>query len=72
MRKIKILHISPDSVIHGTERHILSILKYSDRNNFEHAVVMPDEGNLKEELKCVLILQNRLRLLALHLPTTVF
>jgi len=50
MRKIKILHISPDSVIHGTERHILSILKYSDRNNFEHAVVMPDEGNLKEEL----------------------
>jgi glycosyltransferase involved in cell wall biosynthesis len=50
MRKIKILHISPDSVIHGTERHILSILKYSDRNNFEHAVVMPDEGILKKEL----------------------
>jgi len=50
MRKIKILHISPDSVIHGTERHILSILKFSDRTKFEHAVVMPDEGILKNEL----------------------
>ncbi|MBK8549617.1 MAG: glycosyltransferase [Ignavibacteria bacterium] len=39
LEKIKVLHISPDSVIHGTERHILSILKYSDREEFEHSVV---------------------------------
>lgn len=51
MRKIRVLHISPDSVIHGTERHILSILKHSDRNEFEHFVVMPDDGDFKEELK---------------------
>jgi len=50
MRKIKILHISPDSVINGTERHILSILKYSDRNEFEHFVVMPGEGDFMNEL----------------------
>ncbi|MEZ4690872.1 MAG: glycosyltransferase [Ignavibacteria bacterium] len=50
MKKIRVLHISPDSVIHGTERHILSILKHSNKKEFEHYVVMPDEGDLKEEL----------------------
>ncbi|HMQ68563.1 MAG TPA: glycosyltransferase [Ignavibacteria bacterium] len=50
MSKIKVLHISPDSVIHGTERHILSILKHSDKNEFEHSVVMPDKGNFRDEL----------------------
>ncbi len=44
------LHISPDSVIHGTERHILSIIKYSDREEFENCVAMPDEGEFKREL----------------------
>ncbi len=44
------LHISPDSVIHGTERHILSILKYSDRDEFESYVATPDEGILNIEL----------------------
>lgn len=50
MRKIRVLHISPDSVVHGTERHILSILKYSDRYEFESYVAMPEEGILSEEL----------------------
>ncbi len=51
MRKIKVLHISPDSVIHGTERHILSILKYSDREEFEHSVAVPEEGDFKNVLE---------------------
>ena len=50
MKKIKVLHISPDSTIHGTERHILSILKYSDREKFDHSVAMPDEGEFNREL----------------------
>ncbi|MEO8209066.1 MAG: glycosyltransferase [bacterium] len=50
MKKIKILHISPDSVIHGTERHILSILKYSDRDDFDSYVATPDEGIFNKEL----------------------
>ncbi|MEO6693613.1 MAG: glycosyltransferase family 4 protein [Ignavibacteria bacterium] len=50
MRKIKVLHISPDSVIHGTERHILSILKYIDLNEFESFVALPSEGDFKTEL----------------------
>jgi len=45
-----VLHISPDAVIHGTERHILSILKYSDREEFESFVAMPDEGDFNKEL----------------------
>lgn len=50
MRKIKVLHISPDSVIHGTERHILSILKYIDKEEFENFVAIPDDGELNREL----------------------
>jgi len=50
LKKIKVLHISPDSVIHGTERHILSILKYSDREEFEHSVVMPEDGDFNKVL----------------------
>ena len=50
MKKIKVLHISPDSVIHGTERHILSILKYSDREEFDHSVAVPEEGEMKNVL----------------------
>lgn len=50
MKKIRIAHISPDSVIYGTERHILSIVKYSDKNIFEHCVITPTEGVLNHEL----------------------
>lgn len=55
MRKIKVLHISPDSVIHGTERHILSILKHSNREEFESFVAMPDDGELNKELSLMKI-----------------
>lgn len=48
--KIKILHISPSSRIYGTERHILSIVKYSDKEKFEHTVATPDRGGFNEEL----------------------
>jgi glycosyltransferase involved in cell wall biosynthesis len=44
MRKIKILHISPSGTLYGTERHILSILKYADRDIFEHWVAVPTKG----------------------------
>jgi glycosyltransferase involved in cell wall biosynthesis len=50
MNRIKILHISPDSVIYGTERHILSIVKYSDRNKFDHTVATPVHGIFNSEL----------------------
>lgn len=50
MRKIRILHISPDGKLYGTERHILSIVKHSDRNRFEHSVAIPSPGNFNEEL----------------------
>ncbi len=42
--RIKILHVSPSGNLYGTERHILSIVKYSDKNKFEHWVVMPERG----------------------------
>jgi glycosyltransferase involved in cell wall biosynthesis len=44
------LHISPSGRIYGTERHILSIVKYSDKNKFEHTVATPDRGVFNEEL----------------------
>lgn len=50
MKKHKILHISPDGVIYGTERHILSIVSNSDRNKFEHFVSVPREGSLTAAL----------------------
>lgn len=51
LKKIRVLHISPDAVIHGTERHILSILKYSDREEFEHFVAMPEDGDFNKVLQ---------------------
>jgi len=50
LKKHKILHISPDGVIYGTERHILSIVSNSDRNKFEHFVSVPREGSLTAAL----------------------
>ncbi|MGA2669738.1 MAG: glycosyltransferase [Ignavibacteria bacterium] len=50
MGKLKILHISPDSKLYGTERHILSILKYADRDIFEHWVALPQRGVLCDVL----------------------
>ncbi|MEO8513555.1 MAG: glycosyltransferase family 4 protein [Ignavibacteria bacterium] len=51
MKKLKILHISPDGVLFGTERHILSIVKNSNRDEFAHSVSVPREGSFTEELK---------------------
>ena len=51
MKKLKILHISPDGVLFGTERHILSIVKNSNRDEFIHSVSVPREGSFTEELK---------------------
>ncbi len=39
------MHISPNGELYGTERHILSIVKYSDRDKFEHHVATPVNGN---------------------------
>lgn len=50
MMKIKVLHISPNGELYGTERHILSILKYADRNKFEHCVATPVIGNFNQIL----------------------
>ena len=50
MKKIRVLHISPDGVLFGTERHILSIVKNSNREEFEHSVSVPREGSFTEEL----------------------
>lgn len=51
MNKIKVLHISPSGTLYGTERHILSIVKYADPEKFEHVIVTPTYGNLNELLK---------------------
>lgn len=48
--KIRVLHISPDGKLYGTERHILAIAKYSDKDRFEHVVAAPAPGNFTEEL----------------------
>lgn len=48
---IKVLHISPSGTLYGTERHILSIIRYADPEKFEHVVVTPTYGNLNELLK---------------------
>jgi glycosyltransferase involved in cell wall biosynthesis len=50
VRKIKVLHISPNGELYGTERHILSIVKYADRNKFEHCVATPVAGNFNQIL----------------------
>lgn len=50
MNKIKVLHISPDSVIHGTERHILALVEYSNRDIIENSVVTPQKGAMNDEL----------------------
>ena len=50
MKKIKVLHISPDSVIHGTERHILALVEYSNRDIVENTVVTPRKGVMNDEL----------------------
>jgi len=50
MRKIRVLHISPDSIIHGTERHILSLVEYSNRELVENFVVTPENGAMNTEL----------------------
>ena len=49
-KKIKILHISPDGTLYGTERHILALVKHSDSNKFEHYVATPERGNFNDEL----------------------
>jgi len=49
-KKIKILHISPDGKLYGTERHILALVKHSDSNKFEHYVATPERGNFNDEL----------------------
>ncbi len=49
--KIRVLHISPDGKLYGTERHILAIVKHSDRSMFEHTVAVPSHGNFSEELQ---------------------
>lgn len=46
--KIKVLHISPNGELYGTERHILSILKYSNSEKFEHIVITPNRGNFND------------------------
>lgn len=50
MKKIRVLHISPDGVLFGTERHILSIVKNSNREEFEHSVSVPRKGSFTDEL----------------------
>ncbi len=50
LKKIRVLHISPDGVLFGTERHILSIVKNSNRDEFEHSVSVPRQGSFTEEL----------------------
>lgn len=50
MKKIKVLHISPDCVIHGTERHILALVEYSDREIVDNTVVTPQKGAMNDEL----------------------
>jgi glycosyltransferase involved in cell wall biosynthesis len=45
LSKIKVLHISPNGELYGTERHILSIVKYANRDIFEHWVATPVSGN---------------------------
>ena len=50
MKKINILQISPDGKLYGTERHILSIVKHSDKDRFEHSVAIPSPGNFNDEL----------------------
>lgn len=50
MNKIRVLHISPSGNLYGTERHILSIVKYSDKNKFEHVVATPTTGYFNEVL----------------------
>ena len=51
MNIIKVLHISPSGILYGTERHILSIVKYADKQKFQHFVVTPNLGNFNELLK---------------------
>lgn len=45
---IRVLHISPNGELYGTERHILSILKYSDPKKFKHMVITPNKGNFND------------------------
>jgi glycosyltransferase involved in cell wall biosynthesis len=47
---IRVLHISPNGELYGTERHILSILKYADRSNFDNTVATPTFGSFNKIL----------------------
>lgn len=49
-KKYKVLHISTSGNLYGTERHILSIVKYSDKEKFEHWVSTPNKGYFNEVL----------------------
>ncbi|RPI18813.1 MAG: glycosyltransferase family 1 protein [Ignavibacteriae bacterium] len=53
MKKFKILHISPNGELYGTERHILSIVKYSDKRKFEHTVMLPCSGSFDDILQSI-------------------
>lgn len=50
MRKIKVLHVSPNSVINGAERHILSIVSCCNRDIIESWVATPTRGIMNDHL----------------------
>lgn len=50
MSKIKILHVSPDSVINGTERHILSLVDNCSRDRIDPWVAIPVPGIMADQL----------------------
>jgi glycosyltransferase involved in cell wall biosynthesis len=50
LKKIKVLHVSPDSIINGTERHILSLVSLSNTDIIEPWVAIPVEGIMSDYL----------------------